>query len=402
MKKQLTAYIYVLIRNLFFIATKAVDFLGCSLKYKKSRSFSNADKIIVSEIGHIGDAMFATPAYGIIKKNFPNSQIWALVNSCARELLEDNPNISKIITYDHFRLARHNGNTLKKALKSINETIKTIKILRNNKFDLGIDLRHFYPTSILLMFFGGVKYIVGFGNRGFGFLLDKEFALMPDLHEVEYKTQALGQLGLKIPSNNETKLELHFNDETILKVRTLLSSLSVNPRKPISIIHPGTGQPSRLWLEEEWIKVTDFLTKQNIQVIFAGEKSENRLIHKIMTGISSNNNCWDLSEKLSLKEFAILVKIADFLIGLESASSHIAAAVGTPVVSIYSGTTKTSQWRPWGENVFVVKKDLPCAPCYNPIGCQDMKCLSSIKADDVIAIIDKKIIPGLSKRKSEM
>ena len=52
-KKQLTAYIYVLIRNLFFIATKAVDFLGCSLKYKKSRSFSNADKIIVLDEGKI-------------------------------------------------------------------------------------------------------------------------------------------------------------------------------------------------------------------------------------------------------------------------------------------------------------------------------------------------------------
>jgi ADP-heptose:LPS heptosyltransferase len=380
---------------------KTVDFLGGCLKRKTPRSFSSPSKIVVSEIGHIGDAMFSTPVYSIIKKNFPNSEIWALVNSCAEELLEDNPNISRIITYNHFRLARHRGSILKKISENISEAIKIIKIFRNNKFDLGIDLRHFYPMTILLMSFGRIKYIAGFGNRGFSFLLDKQFDLTPDFHEVEHKVQALGQLGLMIPPKDEIKLELYFDDKTILKVRTLLSCVSVTFHKPIAVIHPGTGQPSRLWSEQNWAKVADFLIKQDIQLIFAGGKSENDMICKIMNIIGGNSKCWNLCAKLSLKEFAALAKAADFLIGLESASSHIAAAVGTPVVSIYSGTTKTSQWRPWGEKVFIIKKDMPCAPCYNPVGCQNMNCLRSIEADDVINIIDKKIIPGLNKQKNE-
>ena len=95
-------------------------------------------------------------------------------------------------------------------------------------------------------------------------------------------------------------------------------------------------------------------------------------------------------------------RLIDFVIGLESASSHIAAAVGTPIVSIYSGTTKTSQWRPWGKKVFVVKKDMSCAPCHNFVGCQNMFCLRDIEAYDIIDVIRKKIIPDLSNQRDMM
>jgi lipopolysaccharide heptosyltransferase II len=401
-KKQLTSRVYVVVRKSFFCLIKSLDFLCKRPIKRKKRNFASSDKIIVSGIGHIGDTIFSTPVYGIIKDNFPNSEIWALVDSCGKELLEDNPYISRIITYDHFRLARGHGGILKKILKNVSEAIKIVRIFRKNKFDLGIDIRHFFPMTILLMYFGGIKYIAGFGNRGFSFVLDKQFDLAPDLHEVEYKVQAIKQLGLKVPSENEITLELYFDDNTILKVRTLLSSVSVDFNKPIAVIHPGTGQPSRLWSEKKWAKVANFLIEQDIQVILAGGKNEDNTICGILNIIGNSSNCWDMSAKLSLKEFAALTKIADFVIGLESASSHIAAAVGTPIVSIYSGTTKTSQWRPWGKKVFVVKKDMSCAPCHNFVGCQNMFCLRDIEAYDIIDVIRKKIIPDLSNQRDMM
>ncbi|OPY61704.1 MAG: Lipopolysaccharide core heptosyltransferase RfaQ [Pelotomaculum sp. PtaU1.Bin065] len=395
-------YSYVTLRRLLLLYLHILDELGELFFSRKRPVFSRPHKIIVSEIGHIGDLIFSTPVFSIIKNNFPDSHIYALINPVAQPLLEGNPYIDGILTYDHFRLSRNRVCFFKKMYRTIREYGALKNHLRVGGFDLGLDLRHFYPTTIQLLVLGGVGFVAGFGNRGHGYLLDKKLSLCPDLHEVEQKVHALAQLGLRVPPKEHIKLQIYLEEEVEDKIRKLLSSSGIDANWTICVIHPGCGQRARLWTNEGWARVADFLVKQSIQVIFTGGNNEKSLIQDIKNILGPKNHCLDLSGALSLKELMALIKLADFFMGLESAPSHIAAAVETPVICLYSGTTRTNQWKPWGGRVFVITKELACAPCYNPLGCRLMSCLRDIKAEDVIEIIKKEILPKPKKSRGNV
>jgi ADP-heptose:LPS heptosyltransferase len=71
---------------------------------------------------------------------------------------------------------------------------------------------------------------------------------------------------------------------------------------------------------------------------------------------------------------------------------HIAAAVGTPVVSLW-GATSPVRTGPYGFEELVIQGKAPCVPCYRrrcPIG---RICMHSIDIED----IDKKIALALSR-----
>jgi len=388
---------YRILRSLLLFYLLIRDSVGRLCCRRKKRTFHRPAKIIISEIGHIGDMVFSTPVFRIIKDNFPHSQLYALVNPAAQPLLEGNPYVDKIVTYDHFRLSRNKTSIVKKVFRTIKEYGDLKAFLRHEGFDFGLDLRHYYPTTIHLMVSGGVHFVAGFGNRGHAYLLDQHLNLCPDLHEVEQKVNALAQLGLKVPPKERIKLEIYPEEKAEDKIRNLLSSSGIDTDRTVCVIHPGCGQRARLWTNKGWARVVDFLVNRSIQVIFAGGKNEKSLMQDLKNILGPKNHCLDLSGALSLKELTALIKLADFFMGLESAPSHMAAAVGTPVISLYSGTTKTNQWKPWGDHVFVITKGLSCVPCYNPLGCRVMSCLKNIAAEDVINVIENSILPKLKK-----
>jgi len=72
----------------------------------------------------------------------------------------------------------------------------------------------------------------------------------------------------------------------------------------------------------------------------------------------------DGTGRLSVVELAALLEQADLFAGADSGPAHLAAAVGTPGVVLFSGTNNPRQWRPWGEDVRVVRHAVECSPCH--------------------------------------
>ncbi len=97
----------------------------------------------------------------------------------------------------------------------------------------------------------------------------------------------------------------------------------------------------------------------------------------------------NLCGELSLLQLAALLKRCDLMIGVNSAPAHIAAAVGTPVVSVWSSAYLPEKWAPYTQNLCVVRKQVPCADCRLlkcplPVSCMDM-----ITPEEVITAVEK-------------
>jgi ADP-heptose:LPS heptosyltransferase len=102
----------------------------------------------------------------------------------------------------------------------------------------------------------------------------------------------------------------------------------------------------------------------------------------------------DWTGRLSVVELAALLERAEVSVGADSAPAHLAAAVGTPVVVLLSGTNNPRQWQPCGEEVVVIRHEVGCSPCHRE-RCPrpGHPCMKLIRPRQVAAEIDRLLRP---------
>ncbi|HEV2818943.1 MAG TPA: glycosyltransferase family 9 protein, partial [Solirubrobacteraceae bacterium] len=81
---------------------------------------------------------------------------------------------------------------------------------------------------------------------------------------------------------------------------------------------------------------------------------------------------------------------ADVVVVGNTGPAHLAAAVGTPVVSLFAPTVPAVRWRPWGVAHELLHVDVPCA------GCRARKCpvpghpcLGGVEIEEVVAAVGR-------------
>jgi ADP-heptose:LPS heptosyltransferase len=88
-----------------------------------------------------------------------------------------------------------------------------------------------------------------------------------------------------------------------------------------------------------------------------------------------------------LPELVAVLAEARVVIGPDSGPMHIAAALGTPVISLW-GATSAQRSAPWGSEAYAVTGAAPCAPCYLthcPIG---RACMEEVRTEQVLAVVE--------------
>lgn len=136
------------------------------------------------------------------------------------------------------------------------------------------------------------------------------------------------------------------------------AKLVMGPQKKV-LVHPGTRSPYRLWPVERFAAVCDRLQDESsAQVFIAAGPGERDIARAIRDQAQSHVVLLD--QTFTTQRFAALLTQFDVLLCHDSGPMHIAAAVGTPVVALYSSQNATI-WRPQGEHHTVLQASLPCA-----------------------------------------
>jgi ADP-heptose:LPS heptosyltransferase len=97
--------------------------------------------------------------------------------------------------------------------------------------------------------------------------------------------------------------------------------------------------------------------------------------------------------RTTLREAAGIIARARVCVGPDTGLMHLAAAVGTPVVSLW-GATNPTRTGPYGCEDLVIKGQAPCSPCYRahcPIG---RVCMQSIGTEEIQGTVAKALIRG--------
>jgi heptosyltransferase-3 len=336
-------------------------------------------KILVIQLGDIGDVVWATPALRAIKEKYPQAKLSVLVRSGNGPLLKADPHVAKV-----FEVPNGGGGFPAWVARQIQFLGK----LRAERFDLLFDLRADERGAYLSLLSGVPIKVSGYyhdapfwRNRVYSHLIDS------DREEVKEDIGAAKQcLSIVRPFGIDTKdflprLWIESGEkENALQVLRQEGTL---PEFNWVTINPFSRWQYKEWNHDKWVTIIDWLSERyKLFTVIVGSPAEKGKADSIAK--SCKVKVFNLAGKTNLAELAAVLGMSRLHIGVDSAAPHIAAAVGTPTVTIY-GPSDWREWAPRGDGHEVIVPDLSCAPCYQK-GCEGKgwsRCLDELSVETV-------------------
>jgi len=136
----------------------------------------------------------------------------------------------------------------------------------------------------------------------------------------------------------------------------------------LAVLHPGASVPARAPSPEVAAGAAAALLEDGWAVALTGSPAETALVAQVRqlaaerTGGSRAERLVDLAGATDLAGLAALLRRADVVVVGNTGPAHLAAAVGTPVVSLFSPVVPAERWAPWGVPVVLLgDQAAPCA-----------------------------------------
>ncbi len=349
-------------------------------------------KILIINIFGIGDVLFTTPLLTNLKEQFPDLSIGYLCNRRAEDVLKNNPCVDKIFVYERDEFYKAYQQSKFSYLKKIFELRQQIK---QEQYDTVIDVS-LNSFMSFLSWWVGIKRRIGLNYKNRGFLLNKKIVLKryEGRHVVEYYLDILKELG--IPAEAKA-LKIHWTKEDTLWREEFLVKEGLAVKKPLIGFIPGGGASwgkeasVKHWPVESYAKLADKLfEKFAAEVILMGGSEEVDLCRKVAR--LTRHKPHMAAGKTSLSELAALLSCCQFVILNDGGPLHIAVAAGTKTISIF-GPVDDTVYGPYPRGGHrVIKKNLPCQPCYRQFrraACEHISCLNSITPEEVLKEAEK-------------
>jgi len=321
-------------------------------------------KILVIKFGGIGDILLTTPVLPNLKAFFPDAEINFLTVRHSRDILIDNPYITRAFTYD----------------ANEDKSWCLIKNIRKQKYDLVIDLFG-NPRTALITFLSGAKYRFGFNFRGRNYAYNISVkGRGGEVHNVEFNLDSLKALDIPVVSK---KLYLPVNIVHKEFADEFFSSNGLSSKKVIGISKTG-GWESKRYKAEDYTKLMDILNEiYDVNfILFWGNQKERENCEMIRDSVKKGNAY--LIPDSPIRYLAAIIEKCDLVIGNDSGPLHIAVSMNVPTLGIY-GPTNPKLQGPFGDkNLSIVNENIDCLYC-NLLECNIGNiCMTELSKDRII------------------
>lgn len=120
------------------------------------------------------------------------------------------------------------------------------------------------------------------------------------------------------------------------------------------VVHPGTSAPARTWPADGYRQTVRESADDGHQVVVTGTERE-------LTAYVAGDVAVDLGGVTTFAEPAAVIEGAGVLVAGDTGPAHLAAAVGTPVVSLFAPVVPAARWAPYGvPSVLLGDQGAPC------------------------------------------
>lgn len=332
-------------------------------------------RTLVARLDNLGDVLLAGPAVRAVAAS--GQSVTVLCGPNGRPAAELLPGVSDIIEFRAPWIDPDGYRVTAGAVGALVEQVSEIGFA-----DAAI-LTSFHQSPLplaLLLRLAGVDTIAAISPDYPGTLLDIRHAVADYVHEVVRNLSLVATLGYELPPADAGRL-----------------AVCVTPAKgalpfdrPYVVVHPGASVPARSWGLDANRAAVDALVQAGWAVAVTGGLEDADLT-RLVASTAPARPVVDLGGRTSLAELAVVLAGAAAVVVGNTGAAHLAAAVGTPVVSLYAPTVPLARWHPWGvDHVVLGDQLIGCAGCRaRQCPVVGHPCLSGIQPRDVVAAVGR-------------
>ena len=328
--------------------------------------------VLVARLDSVGDVLLACPAIRAVAAGA--GRVTLLCGRRGRAAAELLPGVDEIV--------EHTAPWIDPEPDPVDRaaTLSLVDDLSARRIDRALVLTSFHQSPLplaLLLRLAGVPEIAAVCEDYPGSLLDVRHHFDPDGHEVERALSLAATLGYHLPVGDDGRLAVR-TDVTTAGAPVLPS--------PYVVVHPGASVPARAWSPEANAALVDALVASGRRVVVTGGPGEESLTARV----ASAPDAVDLGGRTDLAILAGVLAGAEVVVAPNTGPAHLAAAVGTPVVSVFAPTVPVTCWRPWGvPHVLLGAHDIACAGCRaRECPVPGHPCLEAVGVDEAVAAVE--------------
>ena len=269
-------------------------------------STGNTRTILLITLSNIGDALMTTPVMEALHWLQPQAVMDIVTDARAAGLFEHCPYRGEIIL-------KHKG---------ARGTLALVKYLRATRYDLIVDLR----TDGLTLLLKGRRKLTRRGRRNNG------------THAVERHFNVIGPY---LQQAVIPPLRVWLTEAERGFARDRLAEL---PGQRWLALGPGARWVPKCWPPDNYIELVNRLGDRIDAVILLGSRDDLPACRHIADNLTVPNK--NLAGQTGLLQAAALLERAQVFAGSDSGLGHLAAAAGTPTVTVF-GPGEPERYHPW-------------------------------------------------------
>ncbi len=344
------------------------------------------NRILIVRLGALGDVVHAIPVAAALRRAFPSARIDWLVSARHREILDLVPAIDRrLAVNDRPSAGSSSGAAAGYSL------FGAVSELRQGRYDVAIDLQGLIKSAVLARASGAPR-VIGFSSRyareraarlfytdahdpGRGGLYDPR----ETRHVVDINLGLLAVLGIREPAREFPLAATDSDAARLVRERT---------NGAYALLNPGAAWPNKRWPPERLAAIAAALRHRHglMSVVLWGP-GEGPLAAAVAAGAAG---AAIVSPKTTIADLVALARGAALMVSGDTGPTHIAAALGTPLVGIY-GPTRPARNGPMSPLDITVSRDSVCR-CHHLRRCRlERMCLLDIEVADVLDAVERRL-----------
>lgn len=339
--------------------------------------------VLLARLDNTGDVLLSGPATRAAARGA--SRVTYLCSPAGEAAAAMLPGVDQVIVTPAPWVAADPPPLERAAVESLVERLSQMGI------DQGAVLTSFHQSPLplaLLLRMAGVGTIAAVSTDYPGSLLDHRL-VEQERHEVLRDLEVVAALGHDPAPGDDGRLAVALPAGTTLP-RPLRRRLAPDAR--YVVVHPGASVPARAWGAERMRELVGVLVRSGRLVVVTGAAHEAELTSFVAGG----EGAVDAGGATTLAQLALVLAGSDAVVTGNTGPAHLAAAVGTPVVSIFAPTVPALRWRPWAvEHVLLGDQAISCAGCRaRQCPREGHPCVEGVGVDQVEAALDSLVDPA--------
>jgi len=299
--------------------------------------------VLVARLDSVGDILLSGPAVRAVAAS--GRKVTMLVGRGRSAVARLLPGVDDVLEFDAAWIVADPGPLDPAAIDALVAAVRAADV------DAALVLTSFHQSPLplaLLLRLAGVGWVGAISDDYPGSLLDLRHRLpeVPkDVPESERALSLARAAGFDLPG--PARLEVR---------RPLPDLTSAVGHGPYVVYHPGADAPARRPGADQSRAIVAALVEAGHRVVVTGSRGESTL-----TGFVANGQALDLAGSVDLAGLAAVLAGAEVVVAPNTGPAHLAAAVGTPVVSLFAPVVPAARWAPYGVPVVLLgDQDAAC------------------------------------------